>query len=106
MISEMTSSPPGSRMPRTPAALRPIGRTSSSAKRMALPPLDAQDDVARAVGDVDADQPVAVLELDRDDAAARGRENADSDVFLTVPVRGRHEDELVLLELAGSAAPP
>jgi hypothetical protein len=32
-----TCSPSARRMPRTPVAVRPIGRTSSSAKRTALP---------------------------------------------------------------------
>ena len=73
-------------MPRTPVASRPMGRTSSSWKRMALPPLDEQHDFARPSVSADAHQ--AVVRRRRSTAMmplARGRENADSGVFFTVP---------------------
>ena len=78
--------PSPSLMPRTPAASRPIGRTSSSWKRIALPPLEHRMISRCAVGDRrrrPADRPssrsTAMMPL------ARGRENAVSGVFLTVP---------------------
>jgi len=86
MISEITSSPSGSRMPRTPAAVRPIGRTSSSRKRIALPP-DVQSMTSRVPSVIatptslsPGSRPTAMMPADR------GRENAESGVFLTVPV--------------------
>ena len=64
-------------MPRTPAAVRPIGRTSRSLKRIALPLLATQD-ARRCEPSViaDADEAILVAQLDGDDAVARGREKA------------------------------
>ena len=73
------------RTPRTPAASRPIGRTSASWKRIALPPL-VHSRISR-VPSVSA-TPTRRSSSRRSTAMmpeARGRENADSGVFLTVP---------------------
>ena len=101
MMSEITSSPVragGCRARRPP--LRPIGRTSSSWKRIALPPL-ANSMTSRApsvMATPTSRSPSS--QLDRDDAARRAAaRNAASGVFLTVPLRGRHEHELVFLVL-------
>ncbi len=100
MISEMTCSPSGILMPRTPEALRPIGRTSSSAKRMALPSVvHSMTSRKPSVSDT----PTSLSPSSRSTAmmpAVRGRENAASDVFLTVPFAGGHENVAAFLELA------
>ncbi len=73
-------------MPRTPAAVRPIARTSPSGKRTALPP-DEQSITSR-VPSVMA-TPTSLSPGSRPTAmmpAMRGRENAESGVFFTVPV--------------------
>src|SRR5690606_9462908 len=59
----------------------------------------AEHDLARAVGDVRADQPVARLELDGDDPGlARPRERLERGL-LAGALRGGHEHELGFLEL-------
>ena len=95
--SRSRAAPSSSIMPRTPRALRPIGRTSFSSKRTALPPSAEQHHVVLAVGERGADQGVAVVEVDGDDAGRRAVARIrTSGVFLTVPMRGRHEHEVVV----------
>jgi hypothetical protein len=87
------------RMPRTPAAVRPMGARRILAKRMPLPAGAEQHDVAlpsviaTSTRRSSSRRSTAMMPL------VRGRENADSGVFLTVPRRG-HEDELLVVELA------
>ncbi len=72
-------------MPRTPAAVRPIGRTSFSSKRIALPPLEHRmicrwpSVMSTPTSRSPASSSMAMM------PAWRGRENASSEVFLTVP---------------------
>ncbi len=86
-------------MPRTPCALRPIGRTSFSSKRTALPPeLNSITSCAPSVSAT----PISASPSVRSTAMmpdGRGRENSESGVFFTVPDRSRHEHELVVGEL-------
>ena len=71
--------------PRTPAASRPIGRTSSSRKRIALPAVvnSSMSLVPSVIATPTSLSPgssaTAMMPL------ARGRENSASEVFLTVP---------------------
>ena len=64
-----TSSPSRSEMPRTPYAVRPIGRTSPSGKRMAMPSRVPMKISPLAVGELHGDDRVAFLDAHRDDAA-------------------------------------
>ena len=86
MISKaITSWPSATRMPRTPAAVRPIGRTSDSWKRMALPELahsmmsHSPSVMATSTSRSPSWSSIARM------PAVRGRENESSEVFLTVP---------------------
>ncbi len=85
MVSAMTSWPSGSLMPLTPAAPRPIGRTSSSLKRIALPWLATSmisrlpSVIATLTSRSSLRRSMAMMPLDL------GRENRFSAVFLTVP---------------------
>src|SRR5690606_10183988 len=58
-----------------------------------------QDDLLRSVGDIGGDEPIARLELDRDDARLTGARERFERCLLHGSRRGRHEHELVLLEL-------
>ena len=60
-------------MPRTPAVARPIGRTSSSVKRIVMPLLRHHEDVVVAVGLDHPHQLVAVVEVDGDEAGPQRR---------------------------------
>ena len=51
------------------------------------------------IGKRDTDEVIGLLEIHGDDAALDMRpENAASAVFLTVPVRSRHEHEMIFVE--------
>ncbi len=72
-------------MPRTPAAVRPIGRTSSSGKRMIMPSL-VESSTSRwpsvrraAITSSPSSSVMAWM------PPARGCENAESSVFFTLP---------------------
>ena len=72
-------------MPRTPRALRPIGRTSSSSKRTALPP--SENSITSCLPSVSA-APIRKSPASRSTAmmpALRGLLNSSSAVFFTVP---------------------
>ena len=74
-------------MPRTPYALRPIGRTSVSSKRIAMPsqvPMKTcslPSESSTAITESPSSMPIAMMPL------GRGLLNADRSVFLTVPFR-------------------
>jgi hypothetical protein len=82
---EITLWPGSSIMPRTPRASRPIGRTSSSAKRTALP---ASENSITSYSPSVMATPIRWSPSSRSTAmmpALRGLAKADSGVFLTVP---------------------
>src|SRR5262249_35517049 len=84
--NEMTRWPACSFIPRTPVAPRPMARTSSSAKRTALPA--SENSITSCLPSVNA-TPIRWSPSSRFTAMmpfAIGRENADSAVFLTVPI--------------------
>ena len=86
-------------MPRTPAAVRPIGRTSFSSKRIALPPLEHRmicsvpSVMSTPTRRSPASSSMAMM------PAWRGRENASSEVFLTVPCAVAMNTNLFVFEL-------
>ena len=55
-------------MPMTPRAVRPMGRTSFSGKRMDMPLSRGDEDVVLAGGDLDVDEFVVLVQVDGDDA--------------------------------------
>ena len=71
-------------MPRTPRALRPIGRTSFI-EAHGLAGVGEQHDVMLAVGQVGADQVVAIVQIHGDDAGLARVGEVGQRVFLTVP---------------------
>jgi len=85
MMSEITRWPGMSCMPRTPRAVRPMGRTSASRKRMAFPAsLKSMTSrvpsvMAASTSSSPSRSSQAMMPLDR------GREKSASGVFLTVP---------------------
>jgi len=62
----MTRSSAAIMIPRTPRAVRPMSRTSSSLKRIVCPSL-SEEDVLVAEGKLDIDQLVSLVDGDRDD---------------------------------------
>ena len=84
-MSALTLSPSSRVIPFTPAAVRPMVRTSPSLKRIALPELannmTSESPVVKAtsIRSLPSRKSIAIIPL------ARGRENCWSDVFLTVP---------------------
>jgi len=81
----MTRPPLARFMPRTPRAPRPIGRTSFSSKRTALPSLEKS--ITSCLPSVSA-TPTRQSPSSRSTAMipdGRGRENSASEVFFTTP---------------------
>ena len=86
MISETTLSSSTSFIPRTPVAVRPIGRTHSSAKRTTLP--SAENSMASLLPSVKS-TPISSspsFKLTAIIPALRGRLKSCNGVFLTVPL--------------------
>ena len=98
---ETTSSPARSCMPRTPAASRPIGRTSVSAKRMAMPMPGDHEDVVVAAGGDHADQLVAVAQVDGDEPLPAGLVVLGEGGLLDLPGLGGEQQVPVGRELPG-----
>ena len=88
-------------MPRTPAASRPMARTSVSLKRMVMPlrvttKMSSSPDVATT-----RDQLVAVAQVDGDEALPAGLVVLAEGGLLHLALRGGEEQVLVGRELAG-----
>ena len=86
-MREMTRSSSPSCIPRTPREVRPMARTSRSPNRIALPPLE-KSMMSRSPSV--STTPARESPSSRCTAmmpALRGRENAASSVFLTIPPR-------------------
>ena len=84
-MTAMTLCPLSSIIPRTPWALRPIGRTSFSSKRTAFPP--ELNSITSCLPSVSA-TPISTSPSSRSTAMipeGRGREYSESDVFFTTP---------------------
>jgi hypothetical protein len=73
-------------MPLTPAALRPIARTSSSMKEQTLPLLDGKRDDRRAIRPFDIEELVAFAETKRPFAVLVIEANSVSLVRFTTPL--------------------
>jgi hypothetical protein len=86
MISEITRWAPDRRMPRTAAGGRGPCAHVGLLEAHRLARARHQQHVAVAVGQRHPDQGVALFQLQRDEAAVRGRENCARSVFFTVPL--------------------
>ena len=78
----------------------PCGVTSASSKRTALPPSENSITSCCAVGQRGADQVVAVVEVDRDDAGLARVAEVVQRRLLDGAQRRRHEDEMIRRERA------
>ncbi len=95
-----TTSSPCKAMPLTPRVLRPMARASASSKRMAMPLPRAQQHLVARLRQGHADQRVALVEADADDAARLGPAVVRQRRLLHHAAARRHEQTAVALEAA------